>query len=117
MSTVDPQDVIRKYVCAPVLGAVYPRELPPELAPWYCATRDSGHCIAVAVHSLAGDPIDPDECLVALCVKTVLRIGWTTRAGYVLCDVAHGPSGAGGWEDGDEEFDGLGEEFEHLIDC
>ncbi|MFE5301848.1 hypothetical protein [Streptomyces sp. NPDC056632] len=43
-------------------------------------------------------------------------VGWPTRAGYVVCDVPHGPSGGGGREEGDEEFDGLGEEFEHLIE-
>jgi hypothetical protein len=71
------------------------------------ATADTGHCIAVVVQSAAGAEIDPDRCLVALPVKTVVRVGWTMRDGYVVCDVPYGSSGAKGVEEADEEFDGL----------
>ncbi len=111
MSSVDPQSVIERFVYAWMPWATYPRELPPELAPWYCATEDGGHCIAVVVQSQAGEEIDPNRSLIALPVKTVLRVGWTMRDGYVVCDVPYSKSGAGGVEDDDEEFDGLRDEI------
>ena len=107
MSSVDPQSVIARTVYALVPGATYPRDLPPELAPWYCGTGDSGHRIAVVVHSLTGEEIDPNRSLIALPVRTVLRVGWSMRDGYVVCDVPYSEGGAGGVEDDDEEFDGL----------
>jgi hypothetical protein len=103
----EPQDVIRRFVYALLPHQAYPRALPDELAPWYCATADGGHCIAVVVQSAAGEEIDPDRCLVALPVKTVVRVGWNMRDGYVVCDVPYGSSGARGVEEDDEEFDGL----------
>ncbi|MEU4091522.1 hypothetical protein [Streptomyces sp. NPDC026673] len=54
MTDTDPQTVIARTVYALMPGGTYPRPLPAELAPWYCATGDAGHCIAVVVQSLAG---------------------------------------------------------------
>ncbi|MGW2287033.1 hypothetical protein [Streptomyces phaeochromogenes] len=79
MSSVDPQSVVKPFVYAWLPWATYPRELPPELAPWYC---DAGHCTAVVVPSQTAKEIDPARSL-ALPVRTVRRwagaraMGWS----------------------------------------
>ncbi|MFE7076467.1 hypothetical protein ACFU96_40910 [Streptomyces sp. NPDC057620] len=54
-----------------------------------------------------GEAIDPNMSLIARPVKTVLRVGWSMRDGYVVCDVPYGKFGAECAEPDDEEFDGL----------
>jgi len=111
VSSIDPQNVIDRFVYALLPFATYPRELPADLASWYCATSDGGHCIEVVVQSQTGAEIDLERSLVALPVKTVLRVGWSMRGGYVVCDIPYSKSGAGGVEEDDEEFEGLGLEI------
>lgn len=87
---MNPHELIAAHVPT-VPDCRYPVTLPPELAPWYCYTPDGGHSIAVAVKRLSGDLSDPASFLVAVPVKTVQRLGWVLRDGFVVVDVPYDP--------------------------
>jgi hypothetical protein len=70
-----------------VPGRRYHFPLPPELAEWYCYTRDGGHSILVV---LAADFAEGDLTgkLVPAPVKAVLR-GYKRRGDYIVCDLPY----------------------------
>jgi len=83
---MNPQQVINTvlgtYLTQP--QPMYPRELPPDLAAWYCHTIDGGHSIlGLLAASTEPWPNDPTDYLVPIPVKSVLR-GYRAARGYVV---------------------------------
>ncbi|WP_433513905.1 hypothetical protein ACQP2T_61875 [Nonomuraea sp. CA-143628] len=69
----------------------YWRDLPEELARWHLHTVDGGHCLAVAARSKFEGSDDPSEILVPIPVRSVERIGYEIRNGYIVCDLEYHP--------------------------
>ena len=83
---LDPQAIIRaQFGHDLVPGKPYPRPLPPALAPWHAYVGDSGHVIVALLAAAPPEPgAPPEDALVAVPVRTVLR-GWSLHAeGYVV---------------------------------
>lgn len=86
---MNPQQIIKHIVGIYLVpGKQYPQPLPAELQPWYCYTRDGGHSIVCAIKSLYRPGGSPDDFLVTVPVKTVLR-GYSQQNGYILVDVPY----------------------------
>jgi len=71
-----------------VVGKKYPSPLPSDLEPFYSYMADGGHSIIAVV----SDTLDLPEPHMSLCpvpVKTVMRLGWTVRDGFVWCNVPY----------------------------
>ncbi|MEV0733990.1 hypothetical protein [Polymorphospora sp. NPDC050346] len=86
-----------------VPGRTYPGELPAELAPWYAYVRDGGHSIVVIPESLYGTG-PADDMLTPVPVRTVLRLGWQTRDGYLVVPIAYDADLGVVVPEDDEEF-------------
>jgi hypothetical protein len=85
-------------------GKSYPKPLPKELEDSYCYTKDGGHSIIVALENQwrVGKPI-PD-ILVPAPVKTVLRLGWRIKDGYVWATIPYDNKFGLQVESGDDEY-------------
>lgn len=70
-----------------VPGKAYPGLL-PELARWYVYPADSGHSLMAIPTSLYGSAA-PKDLLVPVPVRTVLRLGWTIRDGWLVVPVEY----------------------------
>ena len=86
MSEIIRKAGLERYV---ILGKRYPFPLPKELKGFYCYTVDGGHSIIVVLENeyRAGEPVE--NFLVPAPVKTVLKVGYTIREGYVWCKIPY----------------------------
>ena len=73
-----------------VPGKTYPSALPPDLAPWYVYPADSGHSLMAIPKSLHGTNA-PEDLLVPVPVRTVLREGWETHDGWLVVPAHYDP--------------------------
>ncbi|MEV0299128.1 hypothetical protein [Nocardia sp. NPDC050710] len=101
---ISPSQLIAQHVVNRVSSKVYPSPLPGPLDDWYVYQLDGGHSIAVAIKSFfdAGAPVERFLCTVP--VRTVQRLGWEVRDGFVVCDVPYDPEMGPMTEDEDDEF-------------
>ncbi|MGW0033049.1 hypothetical protein ACWDXD_24935 [Streptomyces sp. NPDC003314] len=100
-TVTSPQTIVRRTMEEAMLqDRPYPGELPAELAPWYCYTKDGGHCLVVALDPTeegyrvsAGGPARIEQALLPVPVKAVLRAGWRIgENGYVYTAVRYDPA-------------------------
>lgn len=85
------QQQIIEQMLAPSLvrGKTYLSPLPDALRAWYCYTSDGGHSLLCAVKSLYTPGGDPNDFLVPMPVKSVLRAGHTEQEGYIVVDIPY----------------------------
>ncbi|WP_433257840.1 hypothetical protein ACQPYK_21660 [Streptosporangium sp. CA-135522] len=90
MPAVDPAVVITRNLGHMLIpGRPYPGELPTELAPWHCYTPHDGHSIMVLLAQFASEG-DPEDYIVPLPVKSVLRAGWQVNGdGFIVIDLPY----------------------------
>lgn len=92
MTQPDPRHVITTTLDGYLVPArTYPQPLPPDLAPWYCYTSDGGHSIVVVPAALA-DPEPAADRTVPIPVRTVQRLGWETRDGWLIVNIPYDPN-------------------------
>lgn len=105
MDQDETKALIRK-VLGPFWGGEkpYPSPLPPEIASWHCYTSDGGHCILVVLQSYYADDADLTSLLCPAPVKTVLRVGYQIRRGFVICDLPYSPDFGLETDSDDDEF-------------
>jgi len=95
-----------------VPGMKYHSPLLPDLEPFYCYLKDSGHCILVVLAFLPGGSVEGS--LTPASVKTVLKRGYFLKDGYVWCDIPCSPVYGLISDEEDDEYDdtaGVGEDL------
>lgn len=68
----------------------YHSPLPADLSPWHVYVADSGHNLVVIPTSLWGTK-DPDQLLIPVPVRAVLRAGHELRDGWLVSPVTVDP--------------------------
>jgi hypothetical protein len=88
-----PEDAVADNVPGSVPSRAYHQPLPPDLAPWHVYTALGGHQLMIRPAGIRFPAHDPAAFLVLVPVRTVLRAGWRTDSGVVVCDVpfSNGP--------------------------
>ncbi|MEU9354954.1 hypothetical protein AB0D65_29165 [Streptomyces griseoloalbus] len=111
-TTTSPQTIVRRTLAGLLLDRPYPGELPAELAPWHCYTKDGGHSLLVLLAPVeegfktsAGGPARIEDACVPVPVKAVLRAGWRVGDdGYVRTAVPYDPDLGVVTDPEDDEF-------------
>src|SRR5947199_9868467 len=86
---MNPQQIIQEQLGDYLVpGKTYPQPLLAALQAWYCYTRDGGHSIMCAVKSLYEPGTDPENFLVPVPIKSVLR-GYQEQDGYIVVDLPY----------------------------
>ena len=66
----------------------YPRQLPPELAAWYCYPEDAGHSIVCVLKQHYQPDTDLTDRLIPVPVKSVQR-GYEVKGSYIIVDLPY----------------------------